>query len=71
MSQRPGLAAAGTDAEVWLESGRPLAAIPPVAERLRADLLVIGKSPRRRRLRNLRALSYDMVVRAPCPVVSV
>lgn len=63
--------AAGTDAEVWLESGRPLAAIPPVAERLRADLLVIGKSPRRRRLRNLRALSYDMVVRAPCPVVSV
>jgi nucleotide-binding universal stress UspA family protein len=64
-------AAAGTHADVWLEPGRPLAAIPPIAESLRADLLVIGKSPQRRLFGDLRTMSYDMVCRAPCPVASV
>ena len=61
----------GTDAEVWLESGRPLAAIPPLADQLRADLLVIGKSPQKRFLGDLRTLSYEIACRAPCPVASV
>ena len=62
---------AGTHADIWLEPGPPLAAIPTVAETLRADLLVIGKSPQRRILGDLRTMSYDMVCRAPCPVASV
>ena len=64
-------AEAGTKADVWLEPGRPLVAIPSVAESLRADLLVIGKSPQRRLLGDLRTMSYDLVCRAPCPVASV
>lgn len=64
-------AGAGTNAEVWLEAGSPLAAVPPIAERLQADLLVIGKSPPRRFLGNLRTLSYGLVCKAPCPVASV
>jgi nucleotide-binding universal stress UspA family protein len=63
--------AAGTHADVWLEPGPPLVAIPSVAESLRADLLVIGKSPQRRLLGDLRTMSYDMVCRTPCPVASV
>jgi nucleotide-binding universal stress UspA family protein len=63
--------AAGSHADVWLEPGPPVAAIPPVAESLRADLLVIGKSPQRRFLGDLRTMSYDMVCRTPCPVASV
>lgn len=63
--------AAGTQAEVRLEQGPPREAVPGIAVRLAADLLVIGKSPRRRFLGDLRTLSYDLVCRAPCPVVSV
>ncbi len=61
----------GIDAEVWLESSKPLAAIPPLAENLRADLLVIGKSPQKLFLADLRTLSYEIACRTPCPVVSV
>jgi nucleotide-binding universal stress UspA family protein len=60
-----------TDAELWLESGRPLTTIPPLADQLRADLLVIGKSPRKRFLGDLRTLSYEIACRTPCPVASV
>lgn len=62
---------AGTSAEVWLEAGRPLPAIPSVAQQMRADLVVIGKSPRKRLLGGLRAMPYDMIRQAPCPVASV
>lgn len=63
--------AAGTDAAVWLLPGKPLKAIPPLAGHLRADLLVLGKSPRRRFLEDLRTLSFAIACRAPCPVASV
>ncbi|MCC7175349.1 MAG: universal stress protein [Bryobacterales bacterium] len=62
---------AGTHADVWLESGRPSEAISSVAEHLRADLVVVGKSPPRRFLSGLRTLSYDLLCRAPCPVAAV
>jgi len=62
---------AGTHADVWLEAGRPSAAISSVAEHLRADLVVIGKSPPRRFLADLRTMSYDLLCRAPCPVAAV
>jgi nucleotide-binding universal stress UspA family protein len=62
---------AGTRAEVWLEPGNPLHAIPPLADRLRADLVVIGKSPEKRFLKDVRTLSYEIACRTPCPVASV
>jgi len=61
----------GTSAEVWVESGKPLAAIPSLADHLGADLLVVGKSPRKRVLGDLRTLSYEIACRTPCPVASV
>jgi nucleotide-binding universal stress UspA family protein len=61
----------GTNAEVWVEPGKPLDAIPPVADGLRADLLVLGKSPQKRFLNDLRTLSYEIACRASCPVASV
>lgn len=61
----------GADVDVWLEPGKPLQAIPPLAEQLRADLLVIGKSPEKWLLGDLRTLSYEIACRAPCPVASV
>jgi nucleotide-binding universal stress UspA family protein len=62
--------AASTHSDVLLVAGRPLAAIPRVAERLGSDLLVIGKSPSKRLLPDLRMLSYEMALNAPCPIVS-
>lgn len=62
---------AGTEAGLLLAAGKPLAAIPRLAKSLRADLLVIGKSPQRRLLGDLRIMSYEMVRRSPCPVASV
>jgi nucleotide-binding universal stress UspA family protein len=62
---------AGTQADVWLEPGNPVAAIPPLADRLKADLLVVGKSPERRCLSDLRTRSYEIACRTPCPVASV
>jgi nucleotide-binding universal stress UspA family protein len=61
---------AGTHADVWLEPGSPLHAIPPLADRLRADLVVIGKSPEKRFLNDVRTLSYEIAYRTPCPVAS-
>jgi hypothetical protein len=52
----------GTDAEVWLESGKAVAAIPPLADHLRADLLVIGKNRK-----SVSGLSADAVLRVRLP----
>lgn len=64
-------AKAGTQAPVWLEPGRPANAIPAIAGRLRSELIVIGRNPAIRLLADLGAISYDVVRRASCPVVSV
>lgn len=61
----------GTDADIWLEPGKPLRAIPILAEQIRADLLVIRKSPEKRILGDLRTLSSEIACRTPCPVASV
>jgi len=61
----------GARADVWLEAGRPVRTVSALAECLRSDVLVIGKSPQVRLLPGLRTMSYDMVCRAPCPVASV
>ncbi len=61
----------GTDAEVWLQPGKPLIAIPLLTAQIRADLLVIGKSPQKRFLGDLRTRSYEIACRTLCPVASV
>ena len=61
----------GTNAEVWLEPGNALTAIPPLAGHLGADLVVIGKSPQKRFFGDLRTLSYEIASRTLCPVASV
>ncbi len=61
----------GIDANVWLESGKPLTAIPPLAGELQADLVVIGKSAQKRFLGDLRTLSYEIACRTRRPVASV
>jgi nucleotide-binding universal stress UspA family protein len=63
--------AAGTRAEVWLSPGRAASVIPPLAGCLGADLVVLGKSPEKCFLGDLRTLSYEIALRAPCPVASV
>jgi nucleotide-binding universal stress UspA family protein len=62
---------AGIDAQVWLAPGKPFTAIPRLAGQLGADLLVIGKSPQKRFLGDLRTLSYEIASRTLCPVASV
>jgi nucleotide-binding universal stress UspA family protein len=59
---------AGTVADVWLEAGSPERAVTAVARRIRADLLVIGRSPRPWLLGRLWTKTYDIVCNAPCPV---
>lgn len=61
----------GSRADVWLEPGKPVDSIPPLADRLGADLVVIGKSPEKRFLSDVRTLSYEIACRTPCPVASV
>lgn len=61
--------AAGTRADVWLETGDPERTVAAVARRIRADLVVIGRSPSFWRLGWPWSTSYDIVCEAPCPVV--
>lgn len=60
--------ATGTRADVWLETGDPERTVAAVARRIRADLVVIGRSPAFWRLGWPWSTSYDIVCEAPCPV---
>lgn len=59
---------AGTQAEVWLEAGQPDRTVAAVARLIRADLVVVGKSPTFWFLGKLWNNAYDIVCEAPCPV---
>ncbi len=63
--------AAGTSAQVVIESGDPPYLIEAVAKRERADLVVIGRGAAAGVLGRLRANSYAIIRQSPCPVVSV
>lgn len=58
----------GTRADVRLEAGRPERTVAAAARRIRADLVVIGKSGAFWLPRKLRTTPYDIVCEAPCPV---
>jgi nucleotide-binding universal stress UspA family protein len=63
--------AAGSHALVNIESGSIQHAVTEHARRLRADVLMIGRSPQSGTLGRLRDLSYAVARDAPCPVLSV
>jgi nucleotide-binding universal stress UspA family protein len=59
------------DGKVIIGGGDPASAIAKEAERLQADVLVIGRSPAKREPGRLRAGAYSIIRDAPCPVVSI
>ncbi len=64
-------AAAGSRALVNIASGSIKHVLTEQARRLRADVLMIGRSPQSGALGRLRDLSYAIAREAPCPVLSV
>lgn len=63
--------AAGSHAPVRIATGAIKDTLTEEADRLRADVLVMGRSPQSGALGRLRDLSYAVVRDAPCPVLSV
>jgi nucleotide-binding universal stress UspA family protein len=63
--------AAGTSAEVVIESGDAPYFIESVAKKQRADLVVIGRGAAAGIFGRLRANAYAIIRQSPCPVVSV
>jgi nucleotide-binding universal stress UspA family protein len=62
---------AGSHASVEIAVGPIKDALIEAARRLRADILIIGRSPQAAELGRLRDLTYAMIRDAPCPVLSV
>jgi nucleotide-binding universal stress UspA family protein len=60
----------GTAASIALR-GKAAKAVAEVAAELRADLLVIGRSPVSRIFGGVRTTAYGIVRESPCPVLSV
>jgi nucleotide-binding universal stress UspA family protein len=58
-------------AEILVASGEPAQVISEVANRLNADILVIGRGSAAGALGRLRANAYAVIRQSPCPVVSV
>lgn len=61
----------GAEAEVIIESGEAPKVVRQAAEQVRADLLVIGRSPVTGIIGRLRTNAYAIIRESPCPVVSV
>jgi nucleotide-binding universal stress UspA family protein len=62
---------AGVDAELLLETGDASKVVCEVADRICADLLVIGRGSAAGGFGRLRTHAYAMIRQSPCPVVSV
>jgi nucleotide-binding universal stress UspA family protein len=58
-------------AEILVESGEPAQVIAEAAQRLNADVVVIGRGSAAGALGRLRANAYSIIRQSPCPVVSV
>jgi nucleotide-binding universal stress UspA family protein len=61
----------GTDCEARIENGEASKGVVHAASALKADLLVIGRSPHDGLVGRLRANAYATISQSPCPVVSV
>ena len=64
-------ASAGSDAEVRIVAGEVPAAVQSCAEETKADLLVIGRSIEEGITGRLRTNAWGIILRSPCPVISV
>jgi nucleotide-binding universal stress UspA family protein len=64
-------ASSGADAETLFVNGEPAQTICHVAERLRTDILVIGRGSAAGVYWRLRTNAYAIIRQTPCPVVSV
>ena len=64
-------ASAGSDAEVRILSGEVPTAVQSCAEETQADLLVIGRSVEEGITGRLRTNAWGIILRSPCPVISV
>jgi nucleotide-binding universal stress UspA family protein len=61
----------GAEADLALENGEPAPVICGAAERLHADVLVIGRGSAAGVFGRLRTNAYAIIRQSPCPVVSV
>lgn len=61
----------GVKAHIHVEDGEAVHAIPELAQSMRSNLIVIGRSEKNQQLVPLRPHAYDIVRRSPCPVISV
>ncbi|HLY16457.1 MAG TPA: universal stress protein [Bryobacteraceae bacterium] len=61
----------GTDADLVIEPGDPPKVVCQIAERQKADLLVIGRGSAAGVFGRLRTNAYAIIRQSPCPVVSV
>jgi nucleotide-binding universal stress UspA family protein len=59
------------EAEVRVEAGSVPAVVRSVVEDSRADLLIIGRASRPRRMGRLRTHSYALIRESACPVLSI
>lgn len=64
-------AAAGVAGEIQVEAGETLSVVPAAAERIDADLLVVGRSGSDTILGRWRMTGFELIRRASCPVVCV
>jgi nucleotide-binding universal stress UspA family protein len=61
----------GAEADLEIEAGEPASIICAAAERLKADVLVIGRGSAAGVFGRLRTNAYAIIRQSPCPVVSV
>lgn len=62
---------AGVEAEVHVQGGEVAGVVSCTAQRLHADLVVIGRSVESGLVGRLRANAYSIIRQSPCPVISV
>ncbi|MBZ5592744.1 MAG: universal stress protein [Acidobacteriia bacterium] len=63
--------AQGVEAEIDVQGGEVAHVVSGTAERLHADLVVIGRSSESGLVGRLRANAYSIIRQSPCPVISV
>jgi nucleotide-binding universal stress UspA family protein len=60
-----------TAAAVHIQEGDPAAEVCSLAERMKADLLVIGRGPQDGKYGRLTTHAYGIIRQSPCPVISI
>jgi nucleotide-binding universal stress UspA family protein len=61
----------GSHADILVDSGEPAAVVARAVKRAKADVVVIGRSPKAGGMGRLRPQAYSIIRESPCPVISV